>query len=690
MIIKYIFESIDCYSTAFNTSIYDYIKNSFTYSKDAEISLMPNGFIIYTNDELSYSQFLEEVIFELKEFYSCKKILLDNTENNIFPEIILNEINDNNDITLYTTHSLILPVARKNKEIKNRFYSHFVNIFYKNDIPCAWDYTDYKSFYFQLFNETRLMYNSPIEYNNVSIFKDILFQGYYIFVWVDNYYISQSEFYNKIHDIHPILIYGMNIKQQKYICKIFSPRKGVCSETINNVEVHEAIDNAKFYIQKINDDNQILFFKPRVFESNYQFDSVRFIYELFNYINGIGHSEHLFFYFHFMPNISSEGMHYGINVIKAFAKTLINDVNYPFDSDYRVLHMVYEQIKLMYDRFAYISKELDLESEFIPIIKLYKEVLNSISLIRLLFIKFVLKETNKETFYILPKEPKHIDILYNKIVSFIELEKNVYHKIFPKIVETLILCQPKNKALLIDKAELISEIDNNMLSYTLTLKFESEVDSIRMFSLAKEYTNKLLSGKLVFDDGTVFLCDGTNAIEGIYDIKFNKPIKTKKIKFYPKEFYSGENSMYIGAYTYNLLNKANVYASSIFDECKLDYVSKENVLIDTQDSCWIPSVKDTDRHLDFIFKSVEEISCVKFRQLADAPRVKRYKVYYYNEMEKCWVCIVDYKDKIDSHLIINRFSMINTEKIRLEITETVYDETGYNVPHVTFFGAFKH
>ena len=65
MIIKYIFESVDCYSTAFNTSIYDYIKNSFIYSKDADISLTPNGFIIYTNDELSYSQFLEEIFFEL-------------------------------------------------------------------------------------------------------------------------------------------------------------------------------------------------------------------------------------------------------------------------------------------------------------------------------------------------------------------------------------------------------------------------------------------------------------------------------------------------------------------------------------------------------------------------------------------------------------------------------------------------
>lgn len=683
-------KSIGVENIEFKNEIIDYLNDAFAYSPGCRVLTSDCGLIIYIEDEISLIKFVNEFVDELKGVYSCKVRKILNCNNNSLPKIIKNNIDSKNDIKLYTTHSLILPAIRCNKALENRFYSYFINIFYKNDIPCAWDFTDYKEFYFQLLNETRFTYDSPFDFNKKDIFVKHLVKEYYIFVWIDHYCISVSEFYNKIHDIHPVLIYGYDSVNNKYICKIFSSNKGVYSEYIFSEEVHTAINSAKLYIPKTIDDSQVSFFKTRKFSGNYLFDSPRFIRELYNYINGIGDSEHLYFYFRFMPEITRKGNHYGVNVIKAFAKALINDYKFDHDVDYRVLHLVYEQVNLMYKRLVYLSYEKDLIKEFSEVIDKFRILLENISLIRLLFLKMLLKETNKESVYNMPKDKENIRVLYGKIIDFIKLEKETYDLIFDKIVELLIFSDPKHKALLLPKSNVSTGNDKNGYYYAITLENISEVKSIKIFDVFKEHQNKSLNGKFFFDDGTTVECDGSNALNGILDVVLDTPVTTKCIRFYPDSFYYGVSSLYFGAYTYNLLELAQITVSSTFNECILDYVSKENILIDTQDSCWIPSVDDSCRYIDFVFKSMVELSCVKFRQLADAPRVKRYMIYYFDETENRWNCIIDYKEEIGSHLITNHFNMVKTKKIRLEITETVYDKTGYNVPHVTFFGAFKY
>lgn len=690
MIYEYTFKSKIEYNKELNESIISYLLDSFTFSNKCKVLNTEFGFILYIDDELSSIQFIEELIDTIKDFYCYdKRIIYENVDMD-FPDRIINTVFEENDITLYTTHSLVLPVIRANKTLESMFYSYFINIFYKSEIPSAWDYTDYKLFYSQLSNETRFNYNSPIDFNNMEQFKRFLSNGYYAFVWIDYFYISPTEFYGNIHDIHPILVYGFDTIEEKYICKIFNIHKGVYSESIPIDELHTAINSAKFYITKNNDINQICFFKTRDFTTNYKFNSYRFIRELYNYINGLGDSEHLFFYFRLMPEINRKGIHYGMDVINSFAQALKKEHEFPFDADYRVLHLVYEQIKLMYKRLIYISKEKDLIEELAPIINEYKKVVMRIDSIKLLYIKLALEETCGRTFYVLPKEREHVNVLYNKILSFIDLEKNIYNSIFIKIVELLVFADPINKALLLNKDRFSSETDALGFYYVLTLSEEVEVKFVRLFDLFKEHQRKSLSGKLIFGDGTVILCNGNDALDGVLDIELKFPIKTKMIKFYPTSYYKDDISLLIRAYTYNLLINSKIYVSSIFSETKLDYVAKENVLFDTQDSCWIPDTNDKERYIEFVFDEVEEITCVKFRQLANAPRVQRYKVYYYDDFNKCWNCIVDYNKDISSKLVSNYFSKINTRKIRLEITETVYDETGYNVPHVTFFGAFKY
>ena len=250
LIYEYTFKSKIEYNKELNESLISYLLDSFTFSNNCKVLNSEFGFIIYTDDEVSSIQFIEEFIDAIKEFYCCdKRIIYDNVGME-FPDSIINTVFEENDITLYTTHSLVLPVIRANKTLESMFYSYFVNIFYKSEIPSAWDYTDYKLFYSQLSNETRLNYNSPIDFNNAEQFKKFLLNGYYAFVWIDYFYISATEFYSNIHDIHPILVYGFDTINDNYICKIFSIHKGVYSESVPIEELHISINSAKFYITK--------------------------------------------------------------------------------------------------------------------------------------------------------------------------------------------------------------------------------------------------------------------------------------------------------------------------------------------------------------------------------------------------------------------------------------------------------
>lgn len=134
-------------------------------------------------------------------------------------------INDNADMTLYTHHSLPLLIPFISPKTEGWYMNNFINIFYRYEYPSFYDYTDYKCFYSGIMDIDTFTYSTALCFNTIDFFTECISSNKYIYAWVDQFYISATPFYEKKHDIHPILIYGYDLKRSVYHCKCFVYKK---------------------------------------------------------------------------------------------------------------------------------------------------------------------------------------------------------------------------------------------------------------------------------------------------------------------------------------------------------------------------------------------------------------------------------------------------------------------------------
>ena len=300
-------------------------------------------------------------------------------------------------ITLYTHHALPLQIPFITKETESWFMSCFINVFYRYEFPTFYDYTDYNVFYRDIMYRDSLTYSTALTLNTRENFFSFIGDEKYIYAWVDQYYISATPYYQIEHNIHPILIYGYDSSESVYLCRCFTAEKSVYDANVKCDEYHEALYNAGKNNDCINDDDVFCLFhvKPEV-NANFIFEN--FIGELTDYTYGKGCNRGFYFskneLFYDLEDYNKNV--FGIQVTEIFLNFLKNGGGRCVD--YRLLHMICENKRLIAERLQYIvNTQCIISDSLFSLVEQYKQLSQRYEQARRVSIKVGIKE-NKGNF----------------------------------------------------------------------------------------------------------------------------------------------------------------------------------------------------------------------------------------------------------------------------------------------------
>lgn len=181
-------------------------------------------------------------------------------------------------IKVYSNYAYVLSVLLNKEEAFGWFYSNFIQVKYIRETK------DYHRFIFNysLGNLTKYFYNVPFLQVR-ALNRDFLLQncgdvieflcsalrdGYYVVTVVDNYYLFSKGEYQKMHNLHLIMLHGFNRQDQCFYSMGFdrdiykesqisfnSFRQAVTSLEGDNIHVRD--DYCMMY--KLQDENQLAY-----------------------------------------------------------------------------------------------------------------------------------------------------------------------------------------------------------------------------------------------------------------------------------------------------------------------------------------------------------------------------------------------------------------------------------------------
>lgn len=346
------------------------------------------------------------------------------------------DISHNKEITLFTHHSIPLQIPIVNEKTIGWYMSCFLNIFYRYEYPQGFDYTDYKDFYNYIFDKDVFTSEYARTINTPIHFSSFIEQDKYIYAWVDQYYISSTQYFNCEHNIHPIMIYGYDDERDIYFCIGFSIRRSVYFLEVKRDEYHKALESAFGIRQYINDDDYFCLFKPRT-KLRIKFVLERFINQLSDYICGQGSLNIAYFSNFEVFDEPDKYNHsaFGIEVTRAFCEILKNRHSEGRVFDYRVMHMICENKGLIYTRLQYLSKVFDLSEKAERIISNYGNISNDYNAVRMLSYKYALSENGGKRALDMINEKDHIESICEKMMHLYNKEKEILRELMPELLE---------------------------------------------------------------------------------------------------------------------------------------------------------------------------------------------------------------------------------------------------------------
>ena len=137
-------------------------------------------------------------------------------------------------VTLYPHHSLPLCIPCVNDGTIGWYMNNFINVFYRYEYPTVYDYTDYLCVYKGLLDIDSFTMSTALDCSNKDDFVKYINSHKYVYVWVDQYYIKATEYYQQEHNIHPVLVYGYDLNGGIYFCKCFSNQYTMQKLTLMN------------------------------------------------------------------------------------------------------------------------------------------------------------------------------------------------------------------------------------------------------------------------------------------------------------------------------------------------------------------------------------------------------------------------------------------------------------------------
>lgn len=306
-------------------------------------------------------------------------------------------------IKVYSNYAYVLSVLLNKEEAFGWFYSNFIQIKYIRETK------DYHRFIFNysLGNLTKYFYNVPFLQVR-ALNRDFLLQncgdvidflcsalrdGYYVVTVVDNYYLFSKGEYQKMHNLHLIMLHGFNRQDQCFYSMGFdrdiykesqisfnSFRQAVTSLEGDNIHVRD--DYCMMY--KLQDENQLAYPQENFNYFPYRFNRNLVKRSLQEYLGSVCTDEH-FSAFYEVPSNGEYGISYYEAMLEYVQKFL--DGTYNGNLYLVSFHGMMEHKQIMVQRLKYMQEKQYIKNAD-SVTEDYEKLADKAAVIRNLAIKY--------------------------------------------------------------------------------------------------------------------------------------------------------------------------------------------------------------------------------------------------------------------------------------------------------------
>lgn len=550
-------------------------------------------------------------------------------------------------------------------------YCHFINIYY-----CPWGYMNYVDDvkYNEILEIQDAGYDRYFNLNNEESFVKAINEEKYIQIWVDNYYIPTSSYYEKYHDIHPVLIYGYTPKT--YLCARFNKLKGLDFTEINIEQLHFSVESAKIYYY-CPSEIPLKFLKVKELNGEYNNSVGYFLSELKQYRLGKGSRD-------FSYNIHKQALDhanefFGIEITKCFIEGLKKPGLYSL-FDYRLLHLIVENKQLILNAMKYHNSSHHFKCEIDFLISKYEKIVVRYQNMRLLYIKQSSIENGIDGFSEPPKDQKTITRITTVIEQLYEEEKELLDIYIPLMEKKMVVDRQYVNAqpVICTWDSLDMKTDNNGSYVEIKLDTETPVGDVEIYNPYGCFEGDL------FYDNEVVSCHDMDAVYDFLKIHIGNK-KISNIKYYPKRMLlqDGKPEIQITIYKPNLILNATVTASSIFSEIPSMSFSPQNVASPAaNETNWAPEQNDKERWLRFDFQSPTTICAFSMTQYRLEQRVLEYKVEAQN-YDGIWKTLIHFTGVMGNKTKYHEINPLEIISLKVTFMREKMDDNGYDIPRIT-------
>lgn len=310
------------------------------------------------------------------------------------PKIKELEIVLQNDFNVKLHYAFPLCIILQDKKYIPWFYEHYIDICvetYKDGInlwyPDAVSYVDTQHYNNQAiymnFIDYKLLEN---DFNIINFIIDKINLDLYSVVFVDEYYISESQHYSKQHFVHEFLIYGYDDIKEQLMAVGFDKRRNFTKLLFSYSEFRKAFEKGKDYcIDPGLQDRAIVLLGLYTHKNEYPFDISRFLLCLQNYTLSKIDSDQMFFWR--FDEKKADCISFGISAYDAFIDYLEKILKCDCKGNYINFHFLYENKKAIHKRLEYIVNRYNIRNNLLDMTNEYGNIVKNVDVLRKLFMK---------------------------------------------------------------------------------------------------------------------------------------------------------------------------------------------------------------------------------------------------------------------------------------------------------------
>ncbi len=368
-----------------------------------------------------------------------------------YPKTLALKITLQNDINAVLYYSLPLCILLADEKLIPWYYENFIEIFSYNYLNlnkeflvltylCDYNTGRYSTnFYAHLADEICLGYDLlELKHGITPFMIEHISKGYYIIVYLDEYYLPEKVNYRKRHFVHESLIYGYDDRRQKFMAIGFDDNNSFRMMEFDYRLVSKAFAEGKLNY-KINyngiwaETMAVRLIKPYEFSEEYPLDLKRYLAKLTTYLFPEEEPARIYPF-----RIQNEGKReFGINIYNAVIYQFKNILKGKLTISFKELHFLYEHKKYIYQSLNYINDKFKLGDVFEILIKKYFEVVvRAMDDIRLIFLKNT---------YMKKKNLKFVDEMIRIVEKTRNEEKDVLLEIITVINNAILLAENLKK-----------------------------------------------------------------------------------------------------------------------------------------------------------------------------------------------------------------------------------------------------